>query len=111
MTRRRQPDPQLNGRPRRRATTHVRNTQPNCHLCGMWIDQTLDRQRHPLASCIDELIPRALGGSPTDPNNTAHAHRLCNGIRGTRPVTPALQQRCRQAVTRILNQITTQNPW
>ena len=89
-------DPALNGHRRRMACADVRATQPTCHLCGEWVDLTLDRQWHPLASCIDELLPRSLGGSATDPTNLGHAHRCCNGSRhNTWPITPEVRQRCR----------------
>jgi hypothetical protein len=43
-----------------------------------------DRQRHPLASAVDEWIPRRHGGNPTDPANAAHLHRFCNGVKGSK---------------------------
>ncbi len=89
---------ELRSHSRRKLLAYIRSTQPNCHLCGRLIDLGLDAQRHPLASCGDELVPRSRGGSPIDAGNVAHAHRLCNGIRGAKPITPALRQRCRDAV-------------
>lgn len=87
---------------RTKLIAHIRATQPACHLCGLAIPLNVDHQRHPLGSALDELVPRAHGGSPTDPANVAHAHRLCNGIRGTKPITPALRQRCRQAIEQAI---------
>lgn len=83
------------GRPRRTATARVRATQPNCWLCGYPIDLTLDRQRHPLGSCVDEILPVHYGGSITDPANLGHAHRVCNTSRGIKPITPEVRARCR----------------
>lgn len=79
------------GRPRRRACALVRASQSHCWLCGRWIDQQLDRQRHDLASSIDEVIPVVDGGSTTDPANLRHAHRFCNSFRQQRPVTLELR--------------------
>lgn len=79
---------------RQAVQAEVRRTEPNCWICGHPIDLTLDRQRHPLASAVDEITPRSHGGDPTDRTNCHHAHRWCNGARGNRPVTPALQARC-----------------
>lgn len=104
-------DPQLNGGARRNLMRQLRATQPNCYWCGYPIDLRLDRQRHPLASCGDELIPRIHGGSATDPNNVVHAHRLCNGVRLTAPDTPDVRQRCRNAVERHLHARDARNEW
>lgn len=94
----------LVGRPRRRLTALVRARESHCHLCGYPIDLSLDRLRHPLASCIDELRPRHHGGNPLDPTNCRHAHRVCNGSRGTQPITPEVQARCRTLVEAELAQ-------
>ena len=105
--------PELNTQDRRRATAEVRATQPNCHLCGYGpIDLTLNRQSHPLASCVDEILPRHHGGSPLDPANLGHAHRVCNTSRGTQPITPEVRQRCQELALHHMNRITAIiNPW
>jgi len=90
--------PGLAGHRRRLAIAQVRASQPNCHLCQLPIDQSLDRQRHPLGSVVDEVLPRSHGGSAVDPANLRHAHRLCNGSRGTKPITVAVRVRCRALV-------------
>jgi 5-methylcytosine-specific restriction endonuclease McrA len=79
------------GRPRRTACAEVRRTQPCCHLCGMPVDLTLPRsgpKPHPLSSQVDEIIPVKRGGSITDPANLRHAHKVCNGSRGVKPLVP-----------------------
>lgn len=96
------PDPRLSHRARQRLKAQVRAEEPTCHLCDIAIDLDLDRYRHPLASVIDEVVPRRHGGSPLDRANTRHAHRLCNGMRGTKPVTPELRRACRAAVLTLL---------
>ena len=105
------PAPELNSHARRKLVAHVRATQPDCHLCGYPIRLDLDAQRHPLASCVDELVPRSHGGSPVDPGNVAHAHRLCNGLRCTEPITPALRRRCRAAVEQQIAPLVTRRAW
>lgn len=92
----------LVGRPRRAIVAWVRETQPNCHLCGYPIDLAYDGRRHPLGSCVDELLPRSRGGSSLDRNNVRHAHRVCNGSRGVKPVTPDVRARCRSLVAALL---------
>jgi 5-methylcytosine-specific restriction endonuclease McrA len=74
----------LKGRPRRRLLAQVRAEEPDCWLCGKWIDQSLPHN-HPRASTVDEIIPRSHGGSATDRANCRHAHRDCNTRRGNRP--------------------------
>lgn len=74
----------LSGRPRRNLVAQVRREEPNCWLCGHPIDLTLPRG-HKLASTVDEIIPRSLGGSPLDRHNCRHAHMVCNSKRGNRP--------------------------
>lgn len=101
----------LRTRARRATIAHVRATQPNCHLCGYGIDLSRDSQRDPLASCVDELTPRACGGSATDLTNVAHAHRICNGSRGIKPITPDVRARCRALVESILGDNVTRRPW
>lgn len=57
----------------------------------MPIDLTLQRTgkgKHPLSSCIDELVPVVRGGSITDPANLRHAHSCCNNSRGTHALVP-----------------------
>ena len=104
-------DIQMGTRRRRKVLAHIRATQPNCHLCGYPIDTRLDPQRHPLASCGDEILPRAYGGSAQDYANVAHAHRLCNGIRGVKPLTQDLHNKCKTAVDRYLGQLEAHHDW
>ncbi len=91
-------DNRMGHRARQRLIAHIRATQPVCHLCGQLIDPTLDPQRDPLGSVIDEFVPRARGGDPLDPTNCFHAHRCCNGWRGTKPVTAALKAEIRERI-------------
>jgi hypothetical protein len=105
-------DSRLGHRRRRQVVAQVRAEEPYCHLCGYPIDLTRDRHRDPLASCIDELTPRAHGGDPLNRHQCRHAHRWCNGSRGTRPITPQLKEACRAHIAHLLNQPTPRSaPW
>jgi 5-methylcytosine-specific restriction endonuclease McrA len=79
----------------------VRALYPDCWICGEGIDLALDAQRDPLASCVDEVIPRKHGGSATEWANLAHAHRICNGKRGVKRVTSELREACLREVASI----------
>lgn len=93
----------IRGRPRRRATDWVRaNHPPSCALCGYPIDMNADRQRHPLASAVDEWHPRKHGGSALDLDNLRHLHRYCNGVKGSRQVTPQMVAKCQAHIAGLL---------
>jgi len=94
-------DPNLYGRPRRRALAECRERYPAvCHLCGNPIDLNLPGTTHPLAFTGDELIPRSKGGSATDVDLMRPAHRCCNSARQERPLTPAVYEDARRAYAR-----------
>lgn len=100
------------GRPRKRHTDWVRANHPStCAICGYPIDMHADRQRHPLASAVDEWIPIAAGGSALDRSNAAHLHRYCNGVKGDRPVTPEVVTRCRAHIATLLEAKTIVRTW
>ncbi len=94
-------DPTLRTRRRQKLIAHVRALYPDCWICGEGIDLALDAQRDPLASCVDEVIPRKHGGSATEWANLAHAHRICNGKRGVKRVTSELREACLREVASI----------
>ena len=52
-------------------------TQKVCGICGNPVDFTL-KYPHPLAACIDHIIPLAKGGHPSDIDNLQLAHWTCN---------------------------------
>lgn len=89
--------PGLDGRPRRAMIARVRREQPNCHLCGLPIDLTLDAKTHPMGSTIDEVIPRSRSVDPKRSaltySNLRHAHRRCNSQRGSDLVTETRSSR------------------
>lgn len=74
----------------------MRASETHCHLCSLPIDLSLDRQRHALASTVDELVPIAAGGSDTDRANCRHAHRCCNSSRNKQPITDEVRRRCHE---------------
>lgn len=76
----------------------MRASQPNCYLCGLPISLELDRQRHPLASSVDHLVPLSRTSVTYNVSDLAHMHRLCNGMKFTKPITPELRAKCRAAV-------------
>ena len=52
-------------------------TQTVCGICGKPVDMDL-KYPHPLAKCIDHIIPVAKGGHPSDIDNLQLAHWTCN---------------------------------
>lgn len=52
-------------------------TQTVCGICGKPVDMSL-KYPHPLAPCIDHIIPIARGGHPSDIENLQLAHWTCN---------------------------------
>jgi 5-methylcytosine-specific restriction endonuclease McrA len=104
----RQRDPNLSTAARTRACAEVRRTHPwICTVCHLPIPRDVDHQTSRLAHTVDEIIPRSLGGSATDPANLGPAHRLCNSMRGNGPITPDLTHRCRTAVLALTTQRTS----
>ena len=57
-----------------------------CWICGLPISYDAPSQT-PLAFELDELLPVSKGGDPSDPDNTAPAHRCCNQWRSDRSVS------------------------
>ncbi len=52
-------------------------THNTCGICGQPVDMTL-KTPHPMAPCIDHIIPIAKGGHPSDITNLQLAHWNCN---------------------------------
>lgn len=52
-------------------------THTVCGICGKPVDFSL-KYPHPLAPCIDHIIPIARGGHPSDLDNLQLAHWTCN---------------------------------
>ena len=52
-------------------------TQTVCGICGKPVDFSL-KYPHPLAPCIDHIIPINKGGHPSDIDNLQLAHWTCN---------------------------------
>ena len=48
-----------------------------CGICGKPVDKTL-KSPHPMAPCIDHIIPIAKGGHPSDLSNLQLSHWTCN---------------------------------
>lgn len=94
-----------NGGARRRVRATVLAEEHDCAICGQPVDKTLTMTwgqhsrrctdpgcpgcvPHPWRGEVDEIIPIAQGGSPTDRANCRLAHRLCNQRRGDATHTP-----------------------
>ena len=52
-------------------------TQTVCGICGKPVDFSL-KYPHPMAPCVDHIIPIAKGGHPSDLDNLQLAHWCCN---------------------------------
>lgn len=74
-----------NGSRRDKALARVRASGDPCWICGFPIDRGR-RTPDPYSIECDELVPVSKGGSPYDRDNTAPAHRCCNGWRKAKPV-------------------------
>jgi len=61
--------------------TYVKATQDHCHLCGGYVDVSVELG-HDASPEVDHIIPVARGGHPLDKNNVALAHRICNRRKG-----------------------------
>jgi 5-methylcytosine-specific restriction endonuclease McrA len=55
--------------------------ETHCWLCGGWVDQTLNGQRHPMARTVDHVRELWQGGDPLDRANCRLAHRRCNSAK------------------------------
>ena len=97
-----------NGHRRRQLRARVLAEETTCALCDQPVDKTLKVEAgkhyrkctrancagclpHPQRPEVDEIIPRARGGSPLARTNTCLMHRRCNQFKGTRPLEEARQ--------------------
>ena len=120
-------DSRLGGTPRTRINAQVRarTDYPVCPMCGYAIDRNAQRmgKRHPLASVIDEWLPRnpcrhrrSTCLTTCDPHaprgavtltNCVELHDTCNSLKHDHwPVTEELMDRCRTTIERQLTQAT-----
>ena len=84
-------DPGRKGRPWRRARERVRRTQDVCHICGEFIDKSL-QWPHPQSFSVDHIEPLSLNPHlARDPANLAAAHLGCNSKKGNGTRRPAPQ--------------------
>ena len=56
-------------------------TQDVCGICGKPVDKTIKEKYHPMAPCIDHIVPISKGGHPSDISNLQLAHRICNRLK------------------------------
>ena len=52
-------------------------SQQHCGICGGVVDLSL-KPPHPMAPCIDHIVPISKGGHPSDIDNLQLAHWACN---------------------------------
>lgn len=95
-----------NGHRRRHMIKRVRAEEHHCYLCDAPVNKTLNMLpgQHgprctstdcdgcipdPMRGEVDEIIPRARGGSPITRSNLRLAHRVCNQIKSDRSVDEA----------------------
>ena len=62
-------------------------TESVCGICGQPVDKKL-KYPHPLAPCIDHIIPIDRGGHPSDINNLQLAHWKCNRAKSNKLIFP-----------------------
>lgn len=55
----------------------VLQTESVCGICGRPVDKEL-KPPHPMAPCIDHIVPIARGGHPSAIENLQLAHWTCN---------------------------------
>lgn len=82
-------DPRLKTAARRRLRTLKARGHPPCWRCGQPIDYHAPPNT-PRAYELDEIIPRAHGGDPLDPNNVRPACATCNRQAGAALTNAAL---------------------
>lgn len=62
-------------------------SQSICGICGQPVDKSL-KYPHPMAACIDHIIPLDRSGHPSDINNLQLAHWKCNRAKANKLIFP-----------------------
>lgn len=92
------PAANANGHRRRQLVARILAEEDHCGICDQPVDKALTFLTgqhgprctspdcegcipHPERAEVDEIIPRALGGSPTSRANTHLVHRRCNQVK------------------------------
>lgn len=89
--------------PYERNKKRIHATQEVCGICGKPVDKSL-KYPHPLAPCIDHIIPIAKGGHPSDINNLQLAHWTCNRQKSDRLIGQPEAKKIETISNRILPQ-------
>lgn len=79
-----------NIRQQQRDRDRIKQSRPNCHICGeaiSWDADWLD----PRSFVVDHIIPLAKNG-PDTLENKAAAHRSCNSTKRARIVAPIVRR-------------------
>ena len=75
-----------------------------CHICSLPVVLNVDRVKHLLSPTIDHVVPVSLGGNHTV-DNVKLAHRICNSVRGNKPLTIELSEICNRRVIQHQQQL------
>ena len=79
-------------------------TQTVCGICGKPVDFSL-KYPHPLAPCVDHIIPIARGGHPSDIDNLQLAHWTCNRQKSDKLVDKVIVSQTEETISnRVLPQ-------
>lgn len=65
----------------------ILTTYDVCGICGQPVDKRL-KYPHPLAPCVDHIIPIDRGGHPSDISNLQLAHWKCNRAKSNKLIYP-----------------------
>lgn len=58
-------------------------TETICAICGKPVDKTL-KYPDPMSATVDHIIPVSQNGDPSSLDNLQLAHRVCNGMKGSK---------------------------
>ena len=66
-------------------------TQSVCGICGLPVNKKL-KYPHPMAPCVDHIIPIDRSGHPSDISNLQLAHWKCNRAKSNKLMTPGAKK-------------------
>ena len=55
-----------------------------CYLCGQPLDKSIKDKANPMFVEVDHIVPLKKGGHPSDIDNLAAVHKICNRKKSTR---------------------------
>ena len=54
-----------------------------CYLCGLPLDKSIKDKSNPMFVEVDHIVPLKKGGHPSDLDNLAAVHKICNRKKST----------------------------